>query len=112
PVAFLYDSGDYHKLFDKVEELANYAGMRQTQAEARQAGKLVGVGVSGCIEARGPAPAAGARSLGSAGGFWESGVIRVHPTGKVSVFTGSHSHGQGHETTYAQVVADELGVAY
>jgi aerobic carbon-monoxide dehydrogenase large subunit len=112
PVAFLYDSGDYHKLFDAVEKLANYKGMRQTQAEARQAGKLVGVGVSGCIEASGPAPSAVAGSLGSAVGFWESGVIRVHPTGKVSVFTGSHSHGQGHETTFAQVVADELGVAY
>jgi carbon-monoxide dehydrogenase large subunit len=112
PVAFLYDSGDYHKLFDAAEKLANYKGMRQTQAEARQAGKLVGVGVSGCIEASGPAPSAVAGSLGSAVGFWESGIIRVHPTGKVSVFTGSHSHGQGHETTFAQVVADELGVAY
>jgi carbon-monoxide dehydrogenase large subunit len=85
--------------------------MRKAQEEARKVGKLVGVGVSGCIEASGPAPSAVAGSLGSAVGFWESGVIRVHPTGKVSVFTGSHQHGQGHETTFAQVVADELGVA-
>ncbi len=110
PVAFLYDSGDYHKLFDKALELADYQGMREEQAQAREAGRIVGVGVSGCIEASGPAPSQVAGSLGSAVGFWESGVIRVHPSGKVSVFTGSHSHGQGHETTFAQVVADELGV--
>jgi carbon-monoxide dehydrogenase large subunit len=111
PVAFMYDSGDYQRLFDEAVKLADYQGMRKAQEEARKAGKLAGVGVSGCIEASGPAPSAVAGSLGSAVGFWESGVIRVHPTGKVSVFTGSHQHGQGHETTFAQVVADELGVA-
>ena len=110
PVAFLYDSGDYHKLFDKAVELADYQGLRDEQARAREEGRLVGIGVSGCIEASGPAPSAVAGSLGAQGGLWESGVIRVHPTGKISVFTGSHSHGQGHETTFAQVVADELGV--
>jgi carbon-monoxide dehydrogenase large subunit len=111
PVAFLYDSGDYHRLFDKAVEMADYQGMRKTQAEARKAGKLVGIGVCGAIEASGPAPSAVAGSLGSAVGFWESGVIRVHPSGKVSVLTGSHTHGQGHETTFAQIVADELGLA-
>lgn len=110
PVAFLYDSGDYQKLFDKAEELADYQGMRQAQAEARQAGRLVGIGVCGAIEASGPAPSQAAMSLGSALGLWESGVIRVHPSGNVSVFTGSHTHGQGHETTFAQIVADELGL--
>ena len=110
PVAFLYDSGDYHKLFNKAVEMANYEGMRQAQAAARAEGRIVGVGIVGCIEASGPAPSAVAGSLGSAVGFWESGKVRVHPTGKVSVFTGSHTHGQGHETTFAQVVADELGV--
>lgn len=110
PVAFVYDSGDYHKLFDKAVELANYQGMRQAQAEARQAGRLVGIGVSGCIEASGPAPSQAAMALGSAIGLWESGIVRVHPSGNVSVFTGTHSHGQGHETTFAQVVADELGL--
>lgn len=110
PVAFLYDSGDYHKLFDKAVEMANYEEMRQGQAAARAEGRVVGVGIVGCIEASGPAPSAVAGSLGSAVGFWESGKIRVHPTGKISVFTGSHTHGQGHETTFAQVVADELGV--
>jgi carbon-monoxide dehydrogenase large subunit len=110
PVAFLYDSGDYHKLFDKAVEVADYAKMRKDQEKARQEGRLIGIGVSGCIEASGPAPSAVAGSLGSAVGFWESAKIRVHPTGKVAVFTGSHTHGQGHETTFAQVAADELGL--
>jgi carbon-monoxide dehydrogenase large subunit len=110
PVALMYDSGNYQKLFDTVEALAGYQDMRAAQAEARQAGRLVGVGFSSCIEASGPAPSQAAMALGSAVGLWESGAIRVHPTGKVSVFTGSHSHGQGHETTFAQVVADEFGI--
>ncbi|MDE2660546.1 MAG: molybdopterin-dependent oxidoreductase [Acidobacteriota bacterium] len=110
PVAFLYDSGDYDRLMATAADRADYAGMRAAQAEARGEGKLRGVGVVCCIEASGPAPSAVAGSLGSAVGFWESGEIRVHPTGQVSVFTGSHSHGQGHETTLAQVAADELGV--
>jgi carbon-monoxide dehydrogenase large subunit len=110
PVAFLYDSGDYHRLFDKAVEMADYKKMRADQEKARKEGRVVGVGIVGCIEASGPAPSAVAGSLGSAVGFWESGVLRVHPSGKVSVFTGSHTHGQGHETTFAQVVADELGI--
>ena len=110
PVAFLYDSGDYDRLMATAADRADYAGMRAAQAEARAEGKLRGVGVVCCIEASGPAPSAVAGSLGSAVGFWESGEVRVHPTGQVSVFTGSHAHGQGHETTLAQVVADELGV--
>ena len=110
PVAFLYDSGDYDRLMQTVADRADYAGMRDAQAQARADGKLRGVGVVCCIEASGPAPSAVAGSLGSAVGFWESGEIRIHPTGQVSVFTGSHSHGQGHETTFAQVAADELGV--
>ena len=110
PVAFLYDSGDYDRLMQTAADRADYAGMREAQVEARAAGKLRGVGVVCCIEASGPAPSAVAGALGSAVGFWESGEIRVHPTGQVSVFTGSHSHGQGHETTFAQVAAEELGV--
>ena len=110
PVAFLYDSGDYDRLMQTAADRADYAGMREAQAAARADGKLRGVGVVCCIEASGPAPSAVAGALGSAVGFWESGEIRVHPTGQVSVFTGSHSHGQGHETTFAQVAAEELGV--
>ncbi|HSF17142.1 MAG TPA: xanthine dehydrogenase family protein molybdopterin-binding subunit [Vicinamibacteria bacterium] len=111
PVAMVYDSGNYPALFDKAAERSDYQRMRKEQGEARKKGRLVGVGVSGCIEASGPAPSAVAGSLGCAVGLWESGVVRVHPTGKVTVLTGSHAHGQGHETTFAQVVADELGVA-
>jgi carbon-monoxide dehydrogenase large subunit len=110
PVAFLYDSGDYERLMTTAADRADYAGMRTAQAAARADGRLRGVGVVCCIEASGPAPSAVAGSLGSAVGFWESGEVRVHPTGQISVFTGSHAHGQGHETTLAQVVADELGV--
>lgn len=110
PVAFCYDSGDYHRLLDAATDLADYPAMRTEQEQVRAEGRLRGVGVVCCIEASGPAPSAVAGSLGSAVGFWESGEVRVHPTGQVSVYTGSHSHGQGHETTFAQVVADELGI--
>jgi carbon-monoxide dehydrogenase large subunit len=110
PVALLYDSGNYQALFDKVEEMADYKGLRKDQEKARKDGRLVGVGFSGCIEASGPAPSAVAVGLGAAIGLYESGSIRVHPTGKVSAMTGSHAHGQGHETTFAQIVADELGI--
>jgi carbon-monoxide dehydrogenase large subunit len=110
PVALAYDSGDYAGLFDKAEELSGYAALRQEQEAARAEGRLVGVGFSGCIEASGPAPSAVAVGLGAAIGLFESGVVRVHPTGKVVALTGSHAHGQGHETTFAQIVADELGV--
>jgi carbon-monoxide dehydrogenase large subunit len=110
PVALVYDSGNYQGLLDKIESLSDYKGMRAEQAQARQNGRLVGVGMSSCIEASGPAPSAVAVGLGAAIGLYESGVIRVHPTGKITVLTGSHAHGQGHETTFAQIVADELGV--
>lgn len=110
PVALVYDSGDYGKLFDKIEELSDYKSLREEQEKARADGRLVGVGFASCIEASGPAPSAAAVGLGAAIGLFESGSIRVHPTGKISAFTGSHAHGQGHETTFAQIVADELGV--
>ena len=110
PVAFLYDSGDYQGLMDKAVELAGYDQMRQDQQAARDDGRLVGVGVAACVESSGAAPSAVAGSLGAVTGFWESASIRAHPTGSVTVTTGTHSHGQGHETTFAQIVADELGV--
>ena len=110
PVAFQYDSGNYQGLFDKLEEISGYGDLREEQKSKRAEGKLWGVGVSGCIEASGPAPSAVAGSLGSAVGFWESGTVRVHPTGKVTALTGSHAHGQGHETTFAQILADELNI--
>jgi carbon-monoxide dehydrogenase large subunit len=110
PVAVVYDSGNYQKLFDKAEDMAGYKDLRKSQAKARQEGRLVGIGVSGCIEASAPGPSPVVTSLGSAIGLYETGIVRVHPTGNVTVLTGSHSHGQGHETTFAQIVADELGL--
>ncbi len=110
PVALQYDSGNYQGLFAEAEKLSNYAQLRAEQAQARQNGRLVGIGVAGCIEASGPAPSAVAGALGGVTGFWESGSIRVHATGKVTVLTGAHSHGQGHDTTFRQIVADQFGI--
>jgi len=110
PVAFAYDSGDYEPALQRALELSGYEQVRREQAAARQKGRYLGIGVTTYIEACGPAPSAVAGSLGAGAGLWESGQVRVDPTGTVTVFTGSHSHGQGHETTFAQVVADELGI--
>jgi len=110
PVAFAYDSGNYEPVLKRALELAGYEQARRDQAAGRAKGKYLGVGISTYIEACGPAPSAVAGSLGAGAGLWESGQVRVHPSGSVTVFTGSHSHGQGHETTFAQLVADELGI--
>ena len=110
PVALVYDSGDYPKLFDKIQEVSGWDALLAERDAARAEGRIVGVGVSGCVEASGAGPSAVVTSLGAGVGLWESAKVRVHPTGKISVFTGSHSHGQGHETTFAQLVADQLGV--
>jgi carbon-monoxide dehydrogenase large subunit len=110
PVALQYDSGNYAAVMDKAMELSGYSEMRATQAEARKEGRLVGIGIGACIEASGPVPSKVAGALGGVTGFWESGGLRVHATGKVTARTGSHAHGQGHETTFAQIVADELGI--
>ncbi len=110
-VAVSYDSGDYGAAFDKMFEIFDYKKFRAEQAEARKQGRLLGVGFSAYIEACSIAPSKVVGALGAGAGLYESGVVRVHPTGKVSVYTGSHSHGQGHETTFAQLVASELGVA-
>jgi aerobic carbon-monoxide dehydrogenase large subunit len=110
PVALLYDSGDYDAMFDKVIEIADYQSLLQQRDAARAEGRLVGIGISGCIEASGLAPSKVAVGLGAGVGLWESGVVRVHPSGKVTVLTGSHAHGQGHETAFAQIVADGLGI--
>jgi aerobic carbon-monoxide dehydrogenase large subunit len=110
PVAFLYDSGNYAAVMDQAVKMADYPAMRAAQAEARQAGRLVGIGIGACIEASGAGPSQVAGALGGVTGLWEMGGLRVHATGKVTALTGSHSHGQGHETTFAQIVADELGI--
>ncbi|GAA4454830.1 xanthine dehydrogenase family protein molybdopterin-binding subunit [Nibrella saemangeumensis] len=109
-VALQYDSGNYHGVLEKGLEMLGYEDFRRQQKEAAHNGKLLGVGFSTYIEACGIAPSAVVGSLGARAGLFEVGQVRVQPTGKVSVFTGSHSHGQGHETTFAQVVADKLGI--
>ena len=110
PVALTYDIGDYEASLDKALELSDYEGFAARKASAAARGKLRGIGVSCYIEACGLAPSQVAGALGAGVGLWESGEVRVNPTGSVSVLTGSHSHGQGHETTFAQLVADKLGV--
>ncbi len=109
-VAVAYDSGDYGAAFDKLLQIFDYKKFRAEQAEARKQGRLLGVGFSTYIEACSIAPSKVVGALGAGAGLYESGKVRVHPTGGVTVFTGSHSHGQGHETTFAQLVADDLGI--
>ncbi len=109
-VAVAYDSGDYAKAFDRLLQMFDYKKFRAEQAEARTQGRYLGVGFSTYIEACSIAPSKLVGALGAGAGLYESGTVRVHPTGGVTVYTGSHSHGQGHETTFAQLVADELQV--
>lgn len=109
-VALQYDSGNYAEVLKKALEMVDYESFRKEQAEGRKQGKLLGIGLSTYIEACGIAPSAVVGSLGARAGLFESAQVRVQPTGKVSVYTGSHSHGQGHETTFAQVVAEKLGI--
>jgi carbon-monoxide dehydrogenase large subunit len=109
-VALQYDSGNYHAVLKRALEMVGYEKFRKEQAQARKEGKLLGIGFSTYIEACGIAPSAVVGALGARAGLYEVGQVRVQPTGKVSVFTGAHSHGQGHETTFAQVVADRLGI--
>jgi carbon-monoxide dehydrogenase large subunit len=111
PVAVMYDSGDYAAALDKAMQTFDYRAFRKEQEDARKKGRYLGVGFSTYVEACGLAPSQVAGALGAQAGLYESATVRVHPTGKVTVFTGSHSHGQGHETTFAQVAADELQVA-
>ena len=109
-VAVSYDSGDYAKAFDRLLQMFDYKKFRAEQAEARKNGRYLGVGFSTYIEACSIAPSKLVGALGAGAGLYESGKVRVHPTGGVTVYTGSHSHGQGHETTFAQLVADELQI--
>ena len=110
-VALQYDSGNYEPVLKRAMEMVGYEALREEQAKARENGRLIGIGISTYIEACGIAPSAVVGSLGARAGLYESAQVRVQPTGKVSVYVGSHSHGQGHETTFAQIVADKLGIA-
>src|SRR5487761_1596992 len=110
PVALQYDSGDYGTTLELALKAADYAGFEARRREAMGRGKLRGIGIATYIEACGIAPSAVVGSLGARAGLYESAAVRVHPTGSVSILTGSHSHGQGHETTFSQLVADRLGI--
>lgn len=112
PVALQYDTGDFEACLDMALEKADWANFESRRAEAKSRGKLRGIGVSTYLEACGIAPSALVGQLGARAGLYESATIRVHPTGSVTVFTGTHSHGQGHETAFAQLVADHFGVPF
>ncbi len=111
PVALEYDVGDFDASMDRALELAEYSTFPARKAEAARRGKLRGIGFSAYIEACGLAPSRVAGALGAGVGLFESAQVRFNPTGNVQVFTGCHSHGQGHETTYAQLVSEHLGVS-
>ncbi|HZY16013.1 MAG TPA: xanthine dehydrogenase family protein molybdopterin-binding subunit [Ramlibacter sp.] len=110
PVALQYDTGDYLGALFKANALADVTGFAERRQQSEARGLKRGLGYSSYIEACGIAPSNIAGALGARAGLFEAGEVRVHPTGSVTVFTGSHSHGQGHETTFAQVVAARLGI--
>jgi aerobic carbon-monoxide dehydrogenase large subunit len=110
PVILNYDAGDYHSSLSKALQIADLNGFEKRKRESARAGKLRGIGYSSYIEACGLAPSQAAGSLGAGVGLWESAEVRVNPSGTVEVLTGSHQHGQGHETTFAQVVCERLGI--
>ncbi len=110
PVIMSYDTGDYAASMKKAMELADCKSFSKRKRESARHGKLRGLGFSAYIEACGIAPSQAVGSLGAGVGLWESAEVRVNPTGSVEVLTGSHAHGQGHETTFAQLVSDRLGI--
>jgi len=107
----VYDSGDYPAGLKKVLEHVKYQDLRREQADARRQGRYIGIGLGSYVEVCGIGPSQVAGAIGFQGGLWESAIVRVHPTGKVQVFIGASPHGQGEETTFAQLVASEIGVA-
>jgi carbon-monoxide dehydrogenase large subunit len=111
PVALTYDSGDYFTTLDMALKAADWSGFEKRRQASAAKGRLRGIGLATYIEACGIAPSAVAGALGARAGLYEVGEVRVNPTGNVTVLTGSHSHGQGHETTFAQLVAERLGIS-
>ena len=110
PVIMAYDVGDYDASLTKAQEMHDVKGFAARKAASASKGKLRGLGYSAYIEACGIAPSAAVGSLGAGVGLWESAEVRVNPIGTVEILTGSHSHGQGHETTFAQLVSSRLGI--
>jgi aerobic carbon-monoxide dehydrogenase large subunit len=110
-VASLYDAGDYNASLAKALQLHDYKGFGKRKRESEKLGKLRGIGFATYIEACGVAPSALVGQLGAGVGLWESAEVRVNPTGSVELLTGCHQHGQGHETTFAQLVGERLGIS-
>jgi aerobic carbon-monoxide dehydrogenase large subunit len=110
PVAVAYDTGDYNATMDKLEEMGDFAGFAARRAESEKNGKLRGLGINCYIEACGIAPSNLVGQLGARAGLYESATVRVNATGGLVVMTGSHSHGQGHETSFPQVIAEMIGI--
>jgi carbon-monoxide dehydrogenase large subunit len=107
----VYDSGNYQRALDLLLEHVGYRQLREEQVRLRQQGRYLGIGVTTYCEICGLGPSQVAGAVGFGGGLWESAIVRFHPTGKADVFIGSAPHGQGEETTFAQIIADEVGVA-
>ena len=105
-----YDSGDYERTLDMAMDHVNYGELRREQARLRKQGRYIGIGLTSYAELCGLGPSQVAGAVGFQGGLWESAIVRFHPTGKVNVMTGASPHGQGEETTFAQIVANELGM--
>lgn len=105
-----YDSGDYQRALHRALETLNYDELRLRQQKLREEGKYLGIGCTTYVEICGLGPSQVAGAVGFQGGLWESSTVRVHPTGKVTVFTGASPHGQGEETTFAQIVAEKLHI--
>ena len=110
PVAVEYDTGDYHATMDKLEEIADFSGFEARRKESEAKGKWRGLGINNYIEACGIAPSNLVGQLGARAGLYDAATVRVNATGSISVMVGAHSHGQGHETAFPQVVADMIGI--
>lgn len=110
PVGATYDSADLPGLLDKIKALARYDALRAEQKERRAKGELMGIGVGCFFDIGGFGPSKMSIEMGGRIGFWDSALMRVHPSGKITLFCGTHSHGQGHATTYSQIAADKLGI--
>lgn len=104
-----YDSGDYPALFEKVMNAADYQTLRKRQVELRAEGRYMGIGIAGFVECAGAGPSKQSKAGGSRVGYWDVSTVRVLPSGRVVALCGSHSQGQGHATTFAQVLADKFG---
>ena len=109
-IGLTYDSGNYEAALQKALDMIGYSNFRQEQVQARQQGRYLGIGVTTYSEICGLGPSQVAGAIGFQGGLWESTIVRVSPTGKVQAMIGASPHGQGEETTFAQIISDELGI--